>query len=122
MKIAIDFDGTCVDHRYPDIGPDVPGAVETMKRLKIDGHQLYLFTMRSGKELEDAVMWLVDKGIILSGVQNDPGQINWTDSPKCYAELYIDDLAYGCPLIRPEGFEKECVDWSGVLEVVEDRK
>jgi len=121
MKIAVDFDGTCVDHQYPDIGPEVPFAVTTMKQLVEDGHQLILFTMRSGKELNDAIQWFHDRGILLSGIQADPGQICWTASPKCYAELYIDDAAYGCPLSELKSFERPCVDWEGVLEHVRER-
>ena len=54
MKIGIDFDGTCVTHEYPKIGKDI-GAVPVLKELVEKGHKLILNTMRSGKELEDAV-------------------------------------------------------------------
>lgn len=56
MKIGIDFDGTCVTHDYPRIGKDI-GAVPVLKELVERGHKLILNTMRSGKELEDAVEW-----------------------------------------------------------------
>lgn len=115
MIICIDFDGTCVDHRYPKIGPDAPYAVETLKELDESGHQLILFTMRSGEKLEDAVNWFKEKDIPLYGVQFNPTQKKWTKSNKCYAELYIDDAAFGCPLIQPEGFENPCVDWIKVI-------
>ena len=38
MTIAIDFDGTIVEHRYPEIGREIPFAIETLKRLIKDGH------------------------------------------------------------------------------------
>ena len=50
MIIAVDFDGTCVEHDYPDVGLDVEGAVDTLKALVAKGHRLILFTMRSGKK------------------------------------------------------------------------
>ena len=33
MIIAVDFDGTCVKHRYPMVGEDVDGAVSVLKEL-----------------------------------------------------------------------------------------
>ena len=46
--IAVDFDGTCVEHDYPEVGLDVEGAVETLKELQSRGHRIILYTMRSG--------------------------------------------------------------------------
>ena len=48
MTIAIDFDGTIVEHRYPEIGREIPFAIETLKRLIKDGHKLILWTVREG--------------------------------------------------------------------------
>jgi len=114
MKIAVDFDGTCVDHQFPAVGPDVPGAVECLQNLDADGHQIFLYTMRSGEFLEMAVAWFRKHDIYLSGINSDPGQTGWTDSPKCYAEIYIDDAAFGAPLIEVDGFERKCLDWGKV--------
>lgn len=98
MDICIDFDGTCVTHRYPKIGRDI-GAVPVLKKLTENGHQLILWTMRSGKELQEAVNWFKENDIPLYGVQRNPTQGGWTESPKAYAELYIDDAALGAPTI-----------------------
>ena len=49
--IAVDFDGTCVEHDYPAVGLDVENAVETLRALNKAGHRLILFTMRSGAKL-----------------------------------------------------------------------
>ena len=56
MYIAVDFDGTCVTHDYPRIGKEI-GAPKVLKRLVEAGHKLILNTMRSGKELQDAIHW-----------------------------------------------------------------
>ena len=56
MTIAIDFDGTCVTHEYPEIGRDL-GATTTLKTLVDNGHKLVLLTMRSGRTLENAKHW-----------------------------------------------------------------
>ena len=98
MYIAIDFDGTCVTHEYPRVGKDI-GAVPVLKKLIDSGHQLILNTMRSGKELIDAVQWFADNDIPLYGANENPTQKEWTLSPKVYAHLYIDDAALGCPLM-----------------------
>lgn len=113
MKIAVDFDGTCVKHMYPDVGDDCPGAVEVLRALADAGHAINLFTMRSGEQLEDAKDWFKAREIPLSGINKDEGQEEWTASPKCYAQLYIDDAALGAPLVRPH-LGRPFVDWQVV--------
>ena len=95
--IAVDFDGTCVTHEYPDVGEDV-GAVPVLRKLVQHGHRIILFTMRSGRSLVDAVKWFEQNDIPLFGVNTNPEQHTWTASPKPYAPIYIDDAALGCPL------------------------
>lgn len=112
MIIAIDFDGTCVTHAYPDLGDDI-GAVPVIKHMVECGHHIILFTMRSGKELEDAVQWFENNSIPLFGINTNPDQHRWTASPKAYAHLYIDDAALGVPLIYPYG-GRAYVDWKEV--------
>lgn len=73
MKIAIDFDGTCVSHEYPYIGKSI-GAEAVLRSLVKHGHKLFLFTMRCGIDLSDAVKWFMDNNIELSGIQFDPEQ------------------------------------------------
>jgi len=116
MIIAIDFDGTCTTHNYPYIGKDI-GAIPVLKELIKNGHQLILWTMRANapkpeditdehfafiKEstdyLDHAVNWFEENEIPLFGIQENPDQKSWTTSKKCYAQLYIDDAALGCPL------------------------
>lgn len=111
--IAVDFDGTCVSHDYPRIGHDI-GAVPVLRRLVASGASLVLWTMRSGKELDDAVQWFLDNDIFLFGIQRNPEQDKWTTSPKAYASLYIDDAALGCPLVRPANGARPYVDWRAV--------
>jgi hypothetical protein len=114
LVIAVDFDGTCVTHEYPHIGKDI-GAVPVLKGFVEAGHRLILYTMRSGKELEAAVDWFKQKGIPLYGVNENPSQKSWTDSPKVYANVYIDDAAFGCPLrYDSASSNKVFVDWDVV--------
>lgn len=129
MYICIDFDGTIVDHRFPEIGPPVPGALEWISKFQAAGARLILFTMRSdggrnGDVLTEAVSYLQDNGIQLYGINANPTQVHWTSSPKAYGQLYIDDAAFGCPLIELEGFQRPCVDWNvvgpGVMKMLEE--
>ena len=124
MIIAIDFDGTCVTHEYPSVGKDV-GAVSVLEDLIYNGHKLILNTMRSGKELSDAVKWFENNNIELYGVNENPTQKSWTTSPKVYAQLYIDDAALGIPLIEKlmekNGFtinNRPYVDWLQVRKLL----
>lgn len=113
--VALDFDGTCVTHEFPKMGKDCPHAVEVLKKIVAHGAGLVLFTMRSGDYLDDAVRWFAEREIPLYGIQMNPTQHIWTDSNKCYAHLYIDDAALGCPLIYDSQFAKRpFVDWVAV--------
>jgi len=114
LTICIDFDGTCVTHSFPEVGESI-GAEKVLKRLVDAGHQLILWTMRGQLETEfdeegqpvfnnylgDAIEWFQKNGIELWGIQENPTQSSWTDSPKAYAQLYIDDAALGVPLVYP---------------------
>ena len=124
MYICVDFDGTIVDHRFPEIGKPVPDAIKWLKRIHNSGGKLILYTMRSdgklmGNLLTEAVDYLRSEGVELFGINNNPTQESWTSSPKVYGELYIDDAAFGCPLIKPKGFARPCVDWKKVGPQVE---
>ena len=118
MVIAVDFDGTCTTHEYPRVGRDI-GAAPVLKKLVAAGHQVILWTMRSGRELEEAVHWFQERDIPLFGVNRHPTQKSWTKSPKAYAELYIDDAALGCPLCKPQlPGERAHVDWEAVEQMI----
>ena len=58
MVIGVDFDGTIVEDKYPEIGKEIPFATETLKMLIKNHHRLILWTVREGKYLEDAVNWM----------------------------------------------------------------
>jgi hypothetical protein len=134
MEICIDFDGTCVTHDFPKVGRDI-GAAPVLKRLVENGHNLILFTMRSdhktlprstdpaiitkkGNYLTDAVNWFKGNEIPLYGIQANPTQRDWTESPKAYGQLYIDDAALGCPLVFNE-HGRPYVDWQAVENMLE---
>ena len=119
LIFAIDFDGTCVTHRYPMIGEDI-GAAPVLKRIVDKGHKIILCTMRSGDLLDEAEDWFLDNGIELYALNKNPGQKRWTSSPKIYANIYIDDAALGCPLIFTADGSRPYVDWEKVEYILEE--
>lgn len=97
LVIAIDFDGTIVEHRYPFIGKIRPFAFETMEALQVKGHRLILWSHRAGAKLDEAVKFCKSNGIEFYAVnKNFPEEI-WegTDSRKILADIYIDDRNLG---------------------------
>ena len=119
MIYAVDFDGTIVTHRYPKMGSPVPNALNVLDRLQGEGHKIILYTMRSGAELLEAVKYLKDQRISLYGVNENPDQKEWTDSPKVYAHRYIDDAAVGCPLVQPYyTSDRPWVDWFEIERMI----
>ena len=122
MEICVDFDGTCVTHDYPSVGKDI-GAISVLRELCHAGHNLILFTMRSGEQESDAVNWFLDNDIPIYGINANPTQHRWTKSPKAYGQLYIDDAALGCPLIYPEGnTERPYADWNKIRALLAEQK
>lgn len=118
MIFAIDFDGTCVEHEFPKVGPDVPGAVGVLRELSAAGHQLILWTVRDIKHQQDAEHWFLDRKISLWAVNKNPEQLPWSRSRKAYAHYYIDDLALGCPLVHRPGEDRPFVDWVRMRELL----
>lgn len=114
--VAVDFDGTVVQHRYPELGDDIAYAVDGLNMLHECGCRIVLWTMRDKQELQDAIDWYAHHGVPLWGHNTNPEQQHWTSSPKAYAQLYIDDAALGCPLIRPPDGSRPYVDWRSVMQ------
>jgi hypothetical protein len=121
MKICVDFDGTIVQHKYPFVGEDI-GAFKWLKSWQEAGASLILFTMRSGEALQEAVDYCEENGIKFYGINTNPRQSEWTTSPKVFAQLYVDDAAFGTPLIHSQE-TRPFVDWSivgpEVLKIIE---
>lgn len=96
--IAVDFDGTVVEHAYPAIGEEMLFAFDTLKRLQSKGHKLILWTIREGKALEDAVEYCRSNGVEFYAVnKNYPEEVfeAGVTSRKVNADLFIDDRNVG---------------------------
>jgi len=97
MKIAVDFDGTIVEHKYPEIGKTMPFAFETLKMLADKGHLLILWTYRAGIYLDEAVEFCKQNGIEFYAINsNYPEEIfDGSKSRKIDCDYYIDDRNIG---------------------------
>lgn len=98
IKIAVDFDGTIVDHEYPAIGKEKLFAFQTLKELEKKGALLILWTFRTGKELDEAVEYCRRNGIEFYAVnKNYPEEVfdEARVSRKINADIYIDDRNVG---------------------------
>ena len=116
MTIAVDFDGTIVEHEYPKIGREKPFATETLKMLIADHHRLILWSVREGELLEEAIQWCRDRGVEFYAVNKDFPEEQGTDnnqyfSRKVKADLFIDDRNIG-----------GLPDWGTIYHMINENK
>jgi hypothetical protein len=98
LKIAVDFDGTIVEHKYPEIGKEIMFAFNTLRALQEQGHQLILWTYRSGPELHEAVEYCRRNGLEFYAVNASYPEEEFDedyDSRKIDADIFIDDRNIG---------------------------
>lgn len=95
--LAVDFDGTIVESKYPKIGKPMLFAFETLKKLQNQGYPLILWTYRSGKRLEEAVEFCKDHGIEFYAVNKSYPEEEYDEviSRKIAADIFIDDRNIG---------------------------
>lgn len=107
--IAIDFDGTIVEHDYPKIGKEMMFAFATIKELQKKGHKLILFTYRTGSLLQEAVDYCKQNGVEFYAVNNNYPEETPNDNlpRKLNADIFIDDRNVG-------GF----LGWSAVWQIL----
>ena len=111
MIIAVDFDGTIVEHKYPAIGRELPFAIETLRKLQSDRHKLILWTVREGGLLEEALSFCRERGLEFYAVNRDYPEEerdrNNHFSRKLKADVFIDDRNLG-----------GLPDWGTIYEMV----
>lgn len=115
MIIAVDFDGTIVEHRYPKIGKEIPFAIATLKKLQKERNLLILWTVREGELLDEAVNYCRKRGLEFYAVNaNHPDEKikenQTTPCRKIRADMYIDDCNVG-----------KLPDWGAIYEMAHNR-
>jgi len=114
--IAVDFDGTIVEHRYPEIGRELPFATDTLKMLIKDRHKLILWTVREGQLLDDAINWCRERGVEFYAVNKDYPEETTANNPHFSRKLnsidyWIDDRNLG-----------GLPDWGTIYRMITHRK
>ena len=109
MIIAVDFDGTIVENKYPEIGKEKAFAIQTLRTLQQEGNRLILFTSREGEDLAAAVRFCHERGLDFYAVNSNqpPDALFKQQTAKVIADLYIDDRNLG-----------GIPDWPTIYEVI----
>lgn len=113
MIIAVDFDGTIVEHKYPAIGKEIPFAIDALKRLHREHHILILWTVREGDLLDEAVEFCRKRGLEFHAVNSNLKENeakNNHDTRKLKVDLFIDDRNLG-----------GLPDWGIIYRMIHDR-
>ena len=111
--IAVDFDGTIVENKYPKIGRPIPGATKWLKKMKKEGGKLILWTCRTGKRLQEAIDYCESQGISFTYVNENPRAKNLSN--KVFANVYIDDASVGIPTkLATEPGASPTVNWGKI--------
>lgn len=128
--IAVDFDGTLCENIFPEIGQPNQELIDYLQTRKKDGDRLILWTCRVGENLNKAVKWAGEHGLIFDAInKNLPDVIErfGSDTRKIFANKYIDDkniLVSFCRLglkIGAEMCQSERAELFGCLvDIVED--
>ena len=114
MLIAVDFDGTIVTHKYPEIGEEIPFAIDTLKMLRQDGHRIILWSVRESQLLDEAVEWCRARGLEFYAVNNDYPEETFENNPhfsrKLKVDVFIDDRNIG-----------GLPDWGTIYKMIKNR-
>lgn len=102
----IDFDGTIVEHCFPNIGTPLPNAFEVLREMKEAGWKLVLWTCRENyghliakQYLKAAVDFCAENGVEFDAVNETLDNCEFRPEDcikrKPYAHIHIDDRNLG---------------------------
>ena len=95
-SVAVDFDGTLCEDKYPEIGKPREDIISLVKWLKNRSCKIILWTCRCNDKLQQAIEWCKNHGIEFDAVnENLKEHIEKynNNTRKVYADYYIDDRA-----------------------------
>ena len=129
MKIYLDFDGTVVEHYFPEIGAENPNAIQVIARLQEAGHDIVLNTYRADidqKHVQEALDYIHSFKEIKQPIEKflpeklEPRAFDM-EVAKESNQLYIDDIAEGIPMRRNIVLEHGMmVDWVELEKILEE--
>ena len=129
MKIYLDFDGTVVEHYFPEIGAENPNALNVISRLQLAGHEIILNTYRADidqKHVEEALDFIHSFELLKNPIEKflpqklEPRSFD-LERAKDSNQLYIDDISEGIPMRRNIALEYGImVDWIELEKKLEE--
>lgn len=95
--IAVDFDGTLCENKWPEIGEPNNEVIAYIKKEKENGSKIILWTCRTGDLLKKAIDWCdryhqLQFDMINANIQDCIREFG-EDTRKIFAHEYIDDRA-----------------------------
>lgn len=125
--IAVDFDGTICENKYPEIGEPISKTISYLKERQKKGAKIVLWTCRVDELLDAAVKWCRNKGLIFDAVNENLPEVIAEfggDTRKIFANEYIDDRNFRILQSRQISEDMSQSDrmelWGGLIDVVED--
>lgn len=112
--LAVDFDGTLVENKYPEIGEIRKNIWKAVKAYQDAGWRIILWTCRTEAMLEDAVNFCKENGLVPDEVNRNIPEVQKLyggDTRKVFASMYIDDrsaVLYGEEGFAPVSIEEYC--------------
>lgn len=105
--IAVDFDGTLVEDKFPEIGEPIQSVWQDLFRAQNSGVKIILWTSRDNERLKAAVEFCTARGLHFDAINDNLDECKIlfnNDTRKVYANEYWDDKAIGayCDCMRPE--------------------
>ncbi len=129
MKIYLDFDGTVVEHYFPEIGAENPHAIKVIARIQAAGHEIVLNTYRADidvQHVQEALDFIHSFEEIQQPIEKflpqklEPRSFD-LEVAKESNQLYIDDIATGIPMRRNIVLEHGMmVDWVELEKKLEE--
>lgn len=122
--IAVDFDGTLVSDKWPNIGKPNIALFELLRYLRQEkGVKLILWTSRNysdkyGDLLEEAIEFCTSKGLEFDAINENIREVielTGEDTRKVYADIYFDDK--GVPAMRSPVYwcNKLGINWKELM-------
>ena len=94
LVIAVDFDGTLCESKWPEIGEPNYGMLAYCIAQRATGSKLILWTCRSGDMLQQAIDWCAGHHLEFDAINDNLHESKahfGGDTRKVWADVYIDD-------------------------------
>ena len=95
--IAVDFDGTLCENKYPEIGEPNMELIDFLMNCQLNGDKVVLWTCRNEEQTKAAVDWCSEKGLVFDAVNENLPEIITEfggDTRKIFANVYIGMCLY----------------------------